>query len=135
MLVYAHRAETPQHAKAVRLLTDLAEGADPWAIAWPCAYEFLRIVTHPRVFDPPMPVAMALESLESILDSSSLQMLGEGPAHRAHLRQMVKGGDVSGNLVHDAHIAALLVEHGVRELVSADRDFARFPHLRVTNPF
>lgn len=135
VLVYAHREETPQHQAALRLLTELAEGAEPWAIAWPCAYEFLRVVTHPRVFDPPMPIAVALESLESLLDSSSLQMLGEGPAHRAHLRQAVAGGGVTGNLVHDAHIAALLVEHGVQELVSADRDFTRFPQLRVTHPF
>ncbi len=66
--------------------------------------------------------------------SPSLVLLGEGPAHPAHLRRMVEGGGARGNLIHDAHIAALAVEHGVRELWTADRDFARFPGLKVRHP-
>lgn len=135
VLVYAHREETPEHAPAARLLAQLAEGDEPWALPWPCVYEFLRVVTHPRVFAPPTPLEDALESLDSLLDSPSLALLGEGPAHRSHLRRAITAGGTSGNLVHDAHIAALLVEHGVRELLTADRDFARFPFVRARNPF
>ena len=134
LLVYARREELPQHVAAHRLLTELAAGDVPWALPWPCVYEYLRVVTHPRVFDPPTNVDRAIEDLESLFESPSLVMLGEGPAHAAHLRNMIRGGQVSGNLVHDAHIAALALEHGVRELWTLDRDFARFPGIRVRNP-
>jgi predicted nucleic acid-binding protein len=92
-------------------------------------------VTHPRVFDPPTDLDTALEDLDSLLSSPSLTLLGEGPNHRAHLRRMVDGGRAAGNLAHDAHIAALALEHGVSELLTLDRDFARFQGLRTRNPF
>lgn len=117
------------------MLSRLAQGRAPWALPWPCVYEFLRVVTHPRVFDPPTDVNVALEDLESLLASPSLVLLGEGPTHASHLRRTVREGQVVGNLVHDAHIAALVVEHGATEFWTADRDFARFPGLRVRNPF
>jgi len=134
ILVYARRSETPRHAQARKLLQDLAEGGEPWALAWPCVYEFLRVVTHPRVFQPPTELDAALEDLESLLESPSLVMLGEGPAHAAAMRQAVGSGRATGNLVHDAHITALLQEHGVRELWTCDRDFSRFAGLRVRFP-
>ena len=134
LLVYARREEVTQHREARRLLESLAHGDEPWALPWPCVYEFLRVITHPRVFDPPTDLDRALEDLESLLASPSLVMLGEGPAHASHLRHMVDGGRTTGNLVHDAHIAALALEHGVREIWTLDRDFARFPGLRTRNP-
>ena len=134
ILVAARRVESPHHAEAARWVRDLAEGGAPWAIPWPCVYEFLRVVTHPRIFRPPTPLDAALEDLESLLASPSVHLLGEGPSHFAHLRAAVEGGRASGNLAHDAHIAALCFEHGVGELWTADRDFARFPGLRVRNP-
>jgi hypothetical protein len=134
-LVFARREEAPFHRAALRLPRGLALGSKPWALPWPCVYEFLRVVTHPRVFDPPTPLHLALDDLEGLLASPTLSLLGEGPAHAAHLSRALREGDVSGNLVHDGHIAALCIEHGVRELLSADRDFARFAPLRVRNPF
>jgi toxin-antitoxin system PIN domain toxin len=134
LLVYARRRELPGHAAALALVKRLAEGEAPWALAWPCVYEFLRVVTHPRVFSPATPLDRALDDLESLLASPSLMLLGEGPAHAGHLRRMAEGGAAVGNLVHDAHIAALAIEHGVTELWTADRDFARFPGLRIRNP-
>jgi hypothetical protein len=134
ILVYARRAELPLHKPALRLLERLAAGAEAWALAWPCVYEFLRVVTHPRVFDPPTDLDVAVEDIESLMESPSLTMLGEGPSHGALLRQAVTGARAAGNLVQDAHIAALLLEHGVRELWTEDRDFARFPGLRVKHP-
>ena len=135
ILVYARRMEAPHHADAARLLAGLAEGDAPWALPWPCVYEFLRVVTHPRVFDPPSDLEKTLDELQSLFESKSLSLLGEGPAHAAHLRFALLSGRATGNLAHDAHIAALAVEHGVRELWTADRDFARFPGLRIRNPF
>ena len=92
------------------------------------------MVTHHRLFDPPTELDKALTDVESLLASPSLVLLGEGPAPARRLRSMVHGGRATGNLVHDAHIAALAVEHGVRELWTLDRDFARFPGLRTRNP-
>src|SRR5258706_4461560 len=135
ILVYARRAETSQHSQANTILKDLAEGDQPWALPWPCIYEFIRVVTHPRVFDPPTQIDMALDDLDSLLQSPSLNLLREGPRHGVFMRQLMRAGHAAGNLAHDAHIAALVLEHGVRELWTADRDFARFPGLRVRNPF
>lgn len=134
ILVYARREEAPHHREARTLLTKLAEGDAPWGLPWPCVYEFLRVVTHPRVFDPPTDLDAALEDLESLLASPSLVLLGEGPAHPGHLRHAVTAGRAAGNLAHDAHIAALVVEHGARELWTVDRDFARFG-IKTKDPF
>ena len=135
VLVYARRRESAHHQRARKLLTKLAEGSRPWALPWPCIYEFLRVVTHPRVFDPPTLLDGALNDLESLMQSPSLMLLGEGPAHRSHMSRLVRAGEATGNLAHDAHIAALAAEHGVREIWTTDRDFARFPGLAVRNPF
>ena len=135
ILVCAQREEAPHHAEAAALLTGLAEGENPWALPWPCIYEFLRVVTHPRVFDPATDLDIALEDLCSLLESPSIVLLGEGPAHPEHLGRAVRVGQAVGNMTHDAHIAALCMEHGVRELLTADRDMTRFTGLRVRNPF
>ena len=135
ILVYARRLETTHHKTAHRLLTRLAEGGDPWCIPWPCVYEFLRVVTHPRVFSPPTPLEAALEGLGQLFDSPSLHLLGATTNHRLLLVQTLLEGHATGNLVHDGHIAALLHEHGVREIWTTDRDFSRFPGIVVRNPF
>lgn len=77
---------------------------------------------------------MALEVLGRILVSPTLMLLAETERHAQILQRIVRDSGVTGNLMHDAHIAALCLEHGVDELVTGDRDFARFP-LRITNPF
>ena len=135
ILVYARRREAPHHQAARRLLSELAEGDVPWAIPWPCIYEFLRVVTHARVFNPPTPLAEALEDVESLLESPSLVLLSEARGHASHLIKLTLSADARGNLVHDAHIAALILQHGVSELLTCDRDFARFPGVRWRDPF
>ena len=135
ILIHARREELPHHPQARQLLKRLAEGAAAWAIPWPCIYEFLRVITHAKVFHPPTDVDIALEDLTSLVASPSLVLLGEGPKHFSHLRRALEAGEVRGNLIHDAHIAALAIEHGVTELLTLDRDFARFPGLKVRNPF
>jgi toxin-antitoxin system PIN domain toxin len=131
----ARRGELPEHEVAADLLRSLAEGQETWALPWPCVYEFLRVVTHPRVFDPPTNLEVALEDLSSLLSSPSLVLLGEGPRHLRQLHQTASSARVFGNLVHDAHIAALCIEHGVAELLTRDRDFARFAGLATRDPF
>lgn len=135
ILVYSEITTLPFHAAARSLVVDLAEGALPWAIPWPCLYEFLRVVTHARVFHPPVPMAVALDDLAQILASPALVLLHETDRHAAVMRRVLDRSGVTGNLVHDAHIATLCLEHGVSELLSGDGDFARFAGLKVTNPF
>jgi toxin-antitoxin system PIN domain toxin len=135
VLVYAEMTTSRHHAAARRLLGALAEGARPWAIPWPCLYEFLRVVTHPRVFHPPAPLEIALADVSNLLASPSLVLLSETPRHADIMAGVLAHSGTVGNLVHDAHIAALCLEHGVSELLTGDRDFARFPGLRVEHPF
>lgn len=135
VLVYAEIRSSPCHEVARRLLVELSEGPLPWGIPWPCVYEFLRIVTHPRVYHPPVPLDLALEELGRILDSPSLVLLHETSSHPEIMTMVLRSSGVTGNLVHDAHIAALCLEHGVTELITGDRDFSRFQGLTIRNPF
>jgi len=135
VLIYAEMTTSRHHTAARRLLQHLAEDPRPWAIPWPCIYEFLRVVTHPRVYHPPAPLHVALADLRSILASPSLVLLAETARHADIMAAVVEGASATGNLVHDAHIAALCLEHGVSELLTGDRDFSRFPGLRMEHPF
>ncbi len=134
VLVYAHREDSEWHRAAAARVTALAEGRGPWAIPWPCVHEFLAIVTHPRIFSPPTPLVAALEQVDAWLDSPTLVLLAESDTHWTRLRQLLQSGKTTGPKVHDARIAAICAQHGVRELWSADRDFNSFPDFRVTNP-
>lgn len=135
VLVYAEIRASLHHTVARRVLTELSEGVLPWAIPWPCVYEYLRIVTHPRVYHPPVPLEVALNELGRILDSPTLVLLHETSSHPEIMTNLLRASGVSGNLIHDAHIAALCLEHGVAELLTGDRDFSRFPELTTRNPF
>jgi hypothetical protein len=134
LLVYAHRAESDWHDRAAARVRELAEGRSPWAIPWPCIHEFLAIATHPRIWDPPTPIADALAQVDAWLESPSLVLLAEGAEHGSALRGLLESGRVAGPPVHDARIATLCLAHGVRELWTADRDFSRFPALATANP-
>ena len=135
ILVYAEISSSEFHRRALEVLTELAEGARPWAIPWPCVYEFLRVVTHARVFHPPIQQKIALADIRRILASPSVTLLSETDRHIEVMADVLSESQATGNLVHDAHIAALCLEHGVSEFLTGDRDFSRFPSLRVVNPF
>ena len=134
ILVYAHREESEWHAVASGRITELAEGRAGWAIPWPCLHEFLAIVTHPRIFDPPTPLTAAVAQVDAWLEAPTLELLSESEPHWARLRALLLEGRIAGPRVHDARIAALCLQHGVTELWSADRDFGRFPSVTVVNP-
>ncbi|NJD18910.1 MAG: PIN domain-containing protein [Gemmatimonadetes bacterium] len=134
ILVYAHRRDTTQHAEAADVVRRRAESREPWAVPWPCIHEFLAVVTHPRIFRPPSTLAEAVAQVEAWRASPALVLLGEGAGYWPHAREAVSRGRATGPKVHDARVAALCAYHGVRELWSADRDFHRFPGVRVRNP-
>lgn len=134
VLVYAHRRDSDWHERASEVIRSLAESPAPWAIPWPCVHEFLAIVTHPRIYDPPTTVAQALDQVDAWLGSPSLVTLTEPPGYFATLRSLVAAGRTVGPRIHDARVAALCLVHGVRELWTADRDFGRFPDLATRNP-
>ena len=129
VLVYAHRQDSPFHQAASEQLRELAEGASTWAIAWPCVHEFFAIATHRRIYSPPSTVDQAIAQIGAWLASPSLQLIGESATHWETLSAMLVTGRVSGPLVHDARVAAICAEHGVREILTQDRDFSRFPAL------
>jgi toxin-antitoxin system PIN domain toxin len=131
ILVFAHRADSTHHGRAVLWLRHLAEGGFPWALPVFCVGEFVRIATHRRVFDPPSTVPQALEAIDAILGSPSLRLLAPTPLHWTVLRAAIIAGETSGNLAFDAQIAAVCREHGVERILTEDRDFGRFPFLTV----
>ena len=134
ILVYAHREDSPFHEAAFLCVAELADGLASWAIPWPCLHEFLAVATHPRIYTPPTPLARALDQVEAWLASPTLVLLAETTEHWPRLRALLEAGRVAGPQVHDARVAALCQQHGVRELWSADRDFSRFAGLAVKNP-
>jgi len=134
VLVYAHREDSPWHSAAYASVEGLAQGRGAWAVPWACLHEFLAIVTHPRIYDPPTPLAKALNQVDAWLEAPGLVLLSESGDHWTELRALLASGRVIGGQVHDARIAALCRQHGVAELWTADRDFSRFPGLKVRNP-
>ncbi|MEA1934551.1 MAG: TA system VapC family ribonuclease toxin [Thermodesulfobacteriota bacterium] len=134
ILVYAHREESPFHKKALACITELSEGRASWAIPWPCIHEFFSIATHPRIYDPPSPTQCVVDQLDAWIESPTLVFLSETPDYWVTLRTMVNSSQVSGPMIHDARIAALCIQNGVTELLTADRDFGRFRELKTRNP-
>ena len=126
ILVYAHREELAKHRAARDRLTRLAEGAERWCIPVFCIGEFLRVVTHPRLFDPPYSSQEGWEAIQRVLASPSLLILNPGRDYLRLLGEAILESDATGNLVFDAQIVALCREAGVRSLLTEDRDFYRF---------
>ena len=134
LLVYAHREDSAWHEAAMSRLMELAGSGAPWAIPWPCVHEFIAIVTHPKIYQPPTPLVVAMSAMAEWMKSPGLRMLHEGPGYFEKLERLCRSAKVQGGMVHDARIAALCLNHGVKVLWSADRDFSRFKELKVQNP-
>jgi toxin-antitoxin system PIN domain toxin len=134
ILVYAHREDSEWHERAAATVAGLAESSREWAIPWPCLHEFLAIVTHPRIFRTPTPLPQAVGQVDAWLESPSLVVLSEHDEYLETFREIVLASRVAGARMHDARVAALCLSHGVRELLTADRDFSLFRQLRLRNP-
>lgn len=134
LLVYAHRSDSDFHERALQAVCNLAEGSIRWGIPWPCIHEFISITTHPRIYDPPSPLDLALQSIQAWVDSPSCVTIGEGPGYFEILCSLSRNGNIKGPMIHDARIAAICIQYGVCELWTADRDFSRFAGLKIRNP-
>ena len=134
LLVYAHRRESGFHDRASARVAELVASGSAWAIPWPCLHEFYGVVTNARAFQPPSTIAQASTQIAEWLSSPGLALIHEGAGHWKALHGLLVSGRVSGGQVHDARIAAICIENGVREFWTADRDFNRFPSLTVRNP-
>lgn len=133
VLVGAFRADHPQHTDLRAWLTHALAGPESVGLADEVLGGFLRVVTHPRVFARPSALDDALGQVASLLAADVAVRAAPGPRHWAIVETLCRAADARGNLVADARLAALAVEHGAT-WVSLDRDFARFPGLRWVTP-
>jgi toxin-antitoxin system PIN domain toxin len=131
VLVYAHKQGAPLHEQAKAALARLAESPATWAIPWTCLHEFYAVVTHPRVYAPPSTPRQALDQIEAWAASPSVRLFAEAHDHLARLSTLLSSLPVLGAQLYDAKIAAICLSHGVRELLTMDRDFSRYPSLNT----
>jgi len=135
VLVHAVNPASPENGRCRALLESWRTGAEPWGTTWGVVYEFLRVTTHPRVLPKPLTAVQAWSIIESLLASPSLRVLGETERHaELAARTLAEVPLLAGNILHDAHIAIVMREHGVRRLYTRDSDFHRFPFLEVLDP-
>lgn len=133
ILVYAHVASFPQHERARTWLDAQLSGSTAIGFPWPSLLGFLRLVTNPRVFQRPEPMAKAWGQVAAWLNCEVAWIPQPTERHRDILGALLADASVQANLIPDAHLAALAIEHGLL-LCSTDGDFARFPNLRWQNP-
>ncbi|HEX9885277.1 MAG TPA: TA system VapC family ribonuclease toxin [Longimicrobiales bacterium] len=131
ILIYAHREEFPEHPRALAWLRRLASRDVPWALPVFTLGEFIRVVTHPRIFDPPTPLEDALAALDALAASPGVRILSPDRRFPRLLAEAVRVGRATGNLAFDAQIAAVCREHGVAQILTRDRDFSRFPWIQI----
>jgi hypothetical protein len=133
VLVYAVNRRAERHDAAARWLGEQLGGARRVGFPWQTIAAFLRVVSHPRLFDRPLQPAVAWDQVTEWLAAPVAWIPEPGPEYPRILGALLTGYDLRGNLVPDAALASLAIEHGV-PLISSDTDFARFRELRWENP-
>lgn len=133
VLVYAHREDTSRHDEFRAWLEAVLRGPSAYGLSDLVLSGFVRIVTHPRVFERPTPLADALDFVATVRDHEHRVAVRPGPRHWEIFRSLCEQADVRGNLVPDAWLAALAIESG-SEWITTDRDYTRFPGLRTRHP-
>jgi len=133
VLVYAHRGGTPEHEQIGTWLENVVNGDSSFALSHLVLSGVLRIVTHPRIFADPTPIAAALAFTESLRTRPNCVEVAPGPRHWQLFTQLCRAADARGNRVPDAYLAALAIESG-SEWITTDRGFARYEGLRWRHP-
>lgn len=133
VLLYAHREDAPDHPAFRDWLASMLGSEAAYGFSDLILSSFIRVATHPRVFDPPTPMKHALAFAEAIRERPNAVQIAPGPRHWQIFTRLCGVSGVKGNLVPDAYLAALAVESG-SEWITTDRDYARFPGLRWRHP-
>jgi toxin-antitoxin system PIN domain toxin len=123
VLLYASDRASPVHAAARSFLMRAAAGGDLFCLGWPTVMSYLRIATHPGIFSSPLTPAEALRNVDALVALPYVRLLAEENGFLEVYREVAGSFPVRGNLVPDAHLAALLKQHGVRTLHTRDTDF------------
>ena len=135
VLVYAADANSPFHAPCLSWLDRQRARPDAWYTTWPILYEFLRVTTHPRVMRRPWSVSGAWDFVAALLASPGLAVLVATQRHADVAAEVIAElPHLAGNLMHDAHTAILMREHGIARICTRDSDFSRFPFVEVIDP-
>ncbi len=135
VLAFAANRGTPEHARAAAVIETLMTGDAPWVLPWPAVHEFLGLVTHRLAVARPLRLQDAWGFVEALAASPSLRMVAATDRHRDVVREIVASlGGAGGTLPPGLELAAVLREHGVRELLSADAGMRRFAFLDVRDP-
>lgn len=135
VLLYASDVTSPHHERALSTLQAFAAGPDLLYLFWPVVMAYLRIGTHPSIFDHPLDPEVARRNVAALLDRPHVRSAGEQDGFWGVFEQVVEGDVVRGNLVPDAHLVALMRQHDVSTIWTADRDFRRFGGITALNPF
>ncbi len=133
ILLYAVDEDSPFHASAHDWIDETLNGSRRVGIPWLSLVAFVRIATHPRALREPLTPAEAWQFVDEWLDAPAVWVPGPGRGHREILGRLIRDLDLRANLVSDAVLAALCIEHGL-QMVSADSDFARFTEISWLNP-
>ena len=133
VLVYAHREDAARHVEFRRWLEATLDSPSGCAVSELVLSGCLRVLTHPRVFDPPTPLVRAIEYVTMLRDHPRLTVFAPGPRHWELFLDLCRRAEARGNLVSDAYHAALAIETG-SEWITTDRDYARCPSLRWRHP-
>ena len=133
LLVYAHRREATEHQASRQWLLEARKGDQQLGLADVVMAGFLRVVTNSRVFRDPTPFDKAVRFLDALLAGPAVRRVAPGERHWDMFLDLCRRGDAKGNLITDAWLAAIAIEQGAT-LVTADRDFRRFPGLRLEDP-
>lgn len=135
VLVYAADASAPEHARCRALLEEWRRSQGAWYLTWGICYEFLRVVTHPRVMRQPWTIAGGAEFLQALLESPGVSVLVPTDRHAHVLADVLaEVPGLAGNILHDTQTAVLMREHGIRRISTRDTDFHRFPFLEPIDP-
>jgi toxin-antitoxin system PIN domain toxin len=133
VLVHAFREASPEHAAYRAWLEATVAGDEPFGLSELVLSGFVRIATHPRVFDPPAPVGEALAFADALRSQPNAVIVAPGTRHWEIFERLCVTGGAKGNLASDAYLAALAIESGC-EWITGDRDFSRFSGLRWRHP-
>jgi toxin-antitoxin system PIN domain toxin len=135
VLVYAADEDSTFHGPCIKSVETWRRQPSAWYLTWGILYEFLRVITHPRVFRKPWSVVKAWSFVQAVLASPSLGILIPGERHADVAAEVIKSLPfLSGNLLHDAHTAILMREYGIKRIYTRDTDFHRFPFLEPVDP-